>query len=149
MHACILAVSMTLAAITAMPAQAQTYDAVFEALQTIYGVDAAGNFDAAFEALTTAMAEGDLNTIASLGSYPFEIAANGELYDIFEPTDFTANFEALLLPETVEAVAAQDYADLIVTDEGVGFAAGALWMALVCTDASCASGDWLITRINN
>lgn len=131
------------------PAMAQSDDDVFAALEGVYGIEEAGNFDAYFTALTTAFAEGDHETVAAMGGYPFEVAANGELYDILAAEDFIANFDALLLPETIEAIAGQAYADLIVTDEGVGFANGALWLANVCADAACASSDWLITRISN
>ncbi|KFC61983.1 hypothetical protein FF80_03676 [Devosia sp. LC5] len=141
--------AMLLLALAAGPALAQTEDDVFAALEGVYGIEAAGNFDAYFTALTTAFAEGDSQTLADMGSYPFEVAANGELYDIFTPQDFTGNFDALLLPETIEAIANQDYAGLIVTGEGVGFANGALWLANVCADESCTTSDWLITRINN
>lgn len=141
--------AILLLAFAASPALAQTDDDVFAALEGVYGIEEAGNFDAYFTALTTAFAEGDSQTLAEMGSYPFEVAANGELYDIFTPQDFTSNFDALLLPETIDAIANQAYADLIVTDEGVGFANGALWLANVCADEACASSDWLITRISN
>ena len=144
----ILAAILLLAS-AASPALAQTDDDVFAALEGVYGIEAAGNFDAYFTTITTAFAEGDSQALADMGSYPFEVAANGELYDIFTPQDFTGNFDALLLPETIDAIANQDYADLIVTDEGVGFANGALWLANVCSDDSCSTSDWLITRINN
>ena len=145
----ILAAALALI-LTASPVLAQnTDDDVFAALEGVYGIEEAGNFEAYFTALTTAFAEDDRATIAAMGGYPFEVAANGELYDILAPEDLIANFDALLLPETVEAIAAQDYADLIVTDEGVGFANGALWLANVCADEACASSDWLITRISN
>ncbi|UXN74741.1 hypothetical protein N8D56_06625 [Devosia sp. A8/3-2] len=141
--------AILLLAFAASPALAQTDDDVFAALEGVYGIEEAGNFDAYFTALTTAFAEGDSQTLAEMGSYPFEVAANGELYDILAPEDFIANFDALLLPQTIEAIAGRAYADLIVTDEGVGFANGALWLANVCADEACASSDWLITRISN
>jgi hypothetical protein len=59
------------------------------------------------------------------------------------------NFEALLTEETRAALAGQDFADLIVTSDGVGFANGALWMNLICEDDSCNSAHWAITSINN
>ncbi|GLQ11754.1 hypothetical protein GCM10007913_36860 [Devosia yakushimensis] len=144
----IFAAALTLI-LTVSPALAQTDDDVFAALEGVYGIEEAGNFDAYFTALTAAFAEDDRETVAAMGGYPFEVAANGELYDILAPEDLIANFDALLLPETIEAIAGQDYADLIVTDEGVGFANGALWLANVCADEACASSDWLITRITN
>lgn len=146
-----LVLASTAAAILAFaanPATAQQAE-VYAALETIYGTEQADLFDDYFEVVKQGFAERDLELLSSLGSYPFEVAANGELYDIFEPADFSGNFDALLLPETIDAIANQDYADLIVTDEGVGFANGALWMANVCEDDTCAVSNWLIIRITN
>ena len=143
------ALSATLLSVLAQPAVAQTEDEVFAALEAIYGTEQAGNFEAYFEALTEAFDARDLETIANVAAYPFEVAANGELYDILAPEDLVDNFDALLLPETVAAIAAQDYADLIVTDEGVGFADGALWLANICEDEACGIANWWIVRINN
>lgn len=135
-------------AFAANPAAAQQAE-VYAALETIYGTEQADLFDDYFEVVKQGFAERDLELLASLGAYPFEVAANGELYDIFRPENFSENFDALLLPETIDAIANQDYADLIVTDEGVGFANGALWLGNVCEDDTCATSNWLITRISN
>ena len=75
--------------------------------------------------------------------------ANGELYDILEPQDLVDNYDYLLLQETKDALASQDFADLIVTGDGVGFANGALWMANVCLDDGCSETAWGIIRITN
>lgn len=136
-------------ALAVHPAAAQGQAEVYASLETIYGSEQADIFDDIFEVVKQGFAERNLELLASLGSYPFEVEANGELYDIFAPEDFTTNFDALLLPETIEAIANQQYSDLIVTDEGVGFANGALWLANICDDDSCATSNWLITRINN
>lgn len=135
--------------LAASPAAAQGQAEVYAALETIYGTEQADLFDDYFEVVVRGFAERDLDLLGSLGSYPFEVAANGELYDIFQPEDFTGNFDTLLLPDTIAAIADQAYADLIVTDEGVGFANGALWLGNVCVDEACSSANWLITRINN
>ena len=95
------------------------------------------------------MAGDPASGIADLAEYPFQVAANGELYDIFEPADFIDNFDTLVTEDTLDALASQDYADLIVTSEGVGFANGALWMANICDDGACNETHWGITRINN
>ena len=136
-----LALSMT------APALAQSEEDVHAALVTIFGADEAENFNSIYETLVFNI--GDAELISEMGSYPFEVAANGELYDILEPADFVDNFDALVMPETIEAVAGTDYADLIVTDEGVGFGNGAVWVNLVCLDDACSAANWGITRINN
>jgi hypothetical protein len=131
----------------ALPALAQE-DEVMAQIETVQG-DSVG-FGEAFDALKDAFVTGDpASGIAALGEYPFQVAANGELYDMFEPADFIDNFDALVTGETLDALASQDFADLIVTSEGVGFANGALWMANICADEACAETHWGITRINN
>lgn len=148
MRLVIAAIAATCLAFSANSATAQQAE-VYAALEAIYGTEQADLFDDYFEVVKQGFAERDLELLSSLGSYPFEVAANGELYDIFEPADFSGNFDALLLPETIDAIANQSYSDLIVTDEGVGFASGALWLGNVCDDDTCATSNWLITRINN
>jgi len=132
----------------AVPAFAQSEEAVFETIETIQG-DAEG-FGAAFAALQDAVLVGNpAKTLADLADYPFEVAANGELYDIFAPEDLIDNFDTLISEDTRSVLASQDYADLIVTSDGVGFGDGVLWMANICTDDSCDGTYWAITRINN
>ena len=131
----------------ALPAFAQEEE-VMAQIETVQG-DSIG-FGEAFDALKDAFVAGDpASGIADLAEYPFQVAANGELYDIFEPADFIDNFDTLVTEDTLDALASQDYADLIVTSEGVGFANGALWMANICSDDSCSETYWGITRINN
>lgn len=129
------------------PAFAQSEEDVMAQIESLHGKSV--EFGEAFGQLQDAFLFGDPTTIADLGSYPFEVAANGELYDIFTPDDFITNFDVLLTQDTIDALSSQDYADLIVTSEGVGFGAGVLWMSLVCTDDSCSDSYWGITRINN
>ena len=140
--------ALALSPLLAGAAAAQSEEEVFAQIETVQG-DAEG-FGEAFSALQDAFLLGDPpKGIAELAAYPFEIAVNGELYDIFTPEDLIDNFDALLTEETLDALASQDLADLIVTSEGVGFADGALWMANICTDESCDHTYWAITRINN
>jgi hypothetical protein len=140
--------ALALALLFAVPALAQSEEAVFERIETIQG-DAEG-FGEAFAALQDAFLMGDpARTLADLANYPFEIAANGELYDIFAPEDLIDNFDTLISEDTRSVLAGQNYADLIVTSEGVGFGDGVLWMANICTDESCDETYWAITRINN
>ncbi|WP_172125707.1 MULTISPECIES: hypothetical protein [unclassified Devosia] len=140
--------ALALTLLLAVPAFAQSEEAVFERIETIQG-DAEG-FGEAFATLQEAFLMGDpAQTLAELANYPFEIAANGELYDIFAPEDLVDNFDTLISEDTRGALASQDYADLIVTSEGVGFGDGVLWMANICTDESCDETYWAITRINN
>ncbi|QQR36944.1 hypothetical protein JI749_04770 [Devosia oryziradicis] len=133
--------------LAAVPAFAQSEEDVMAQIENIHG-DSVG-FGEAFGRLQDAFLFGDPTTIADLGAYPLTVNANGEVYDILEPQDLVDNFDALLTQETQDALGSQDFADLIVTSEGVGFANGALWMSNICYDDGCNKTAWAIISINN
>ncbi|WP_332701391.1 hypothetical protein [Devosia sp.] len=141
------AVALFAAIVLASPAFAQSEEDVMSQIETLHGKSV--EFGEAFGLLQDAFLFGDPTTIADLGAYPFEVAANGELYDIFGPEDLVDNFDVLLTQDTIDALSSQDFADLIVNSDGVGFGDGVLWMSLVCVDDSCSDSYWGIIRINN
>lgn len=134
-------------AVLAMPAFAQSEEDVLDRIETLHGQSV--EFGEAFAMLQDAFLFGDPGTFADLAFYPLEVSANGEVYDVLEPEDLVRNFDALLTAETQAALASQDFDDLIVTSEGVGFADGAVWMSLVCLDDACSTVEWGIIAINN
>lgn len=140
------ATTLTLAALI-LPAYAEDEEDIVAQIEALHGMSA--EFGEAFAALQDAFLFDDPTSIADLGAYPLTVSANGEVYDIFEPQDLVDNFDMLLTQETLDALASQDFADLIVTSEGVGFADGALWMSNVCFDDACADSAWAIISINN
>lgn len=141
-----LAIAFALTLI-AVPAFAQSEEDIMAQIETIHG-DSIG-FGEAFSLLQESFLFGDPVTFANLGFYPMTVNANGEVYDILEAQDLLDNFDSLLTPETQSAIGGQDFADLIVTSEGVGFANGALWMTNVCLDDGCSQTAWGIISINN
>jgi hypothetical protein len=140
-----LAVALIIAVCPA--ALAQSEEDVIERIESVHG-DFDG-FSEAFAAMQDAFLFGDPVTIADLAFYPLTVSANGEVYDIQEPQDLVDNFDSLLTQETIDGLSSQDFDDLIVTSEGVGFADGALWMSNVCLDDSCEETAWGIISINN
>ncbi len=146
MRLTVLAAAFVLTLAT-VPAFAQSEEDVIAQIENIHG-DSVG-FGEAFGRLQDAFLFGDPTTIADLGAYPLTVNANGEVYDILEPQDLVDNFDALLTQETQDALGSQDFADLIVTSEGVGFANGALWMSNICYDDACNKTAWAIISINN
>lgn len=143
-----VALALAALALPVAPAFAQSEEEVMERIETIHG-DSVG-FGEAFGTLQDGFLFGDLAvTMANLAFYPLTIDANGELYDILEPQDLIDNFSDLVTSDTQDALASQDFADLIVTSDGVGFGDGVLWMTNVCLDDSCAETAWGISRINN
>jgi hypothetical protein len=138
------AVALTLVAV---PAFAQSEEDVMAQIENIHG-DSIG-FGEAYARIQDAFLFDNPTSIADLGSYPLTVHANGEVYDILEPQDLVDNFDALLTQETIDGLSSQDFADLIVTSEGVGFANGALWMSNLCYDDACNKTAWAIIAINN
>jgi hypothetical protein len=131
----------------ATPAFAQSEEDIIERIESIHG-DFDG-FSEAFAAMQDAFLFDDPTAIADLAYYPLTVHANGEVYDILEPEDLVDNFDTLLTQETIDGLSSQDFDDLIVTSEGVGFANGALWMTNACLDDDCAETAWGIISINN
>ena len=142
----LFATTTALAAL-AIPVLAQDEADIMAQIENIHG-DSVG-FGDAFGLLQDAFLFGDPITIADLGAYPLTVSANGEVYDILEPQDLVDNFDSLLTQETIDGLSSQDFDDLIVTAEGVGFANGALWMSNTCYDDACSQTGWAIISINN
>ena len=132
----------------ATPVFAQSEEDVMSQIESLHG-DSEG-FGEAFGQLQDGFLFGDLAvTMGNLAFYPLTVDANGEVYDIAEAQDLIDSFDDLVTLETQDALASQDFADLIVTSEGVGFGNGALWMSRVCADDSCNDASWGIIKINN
>lgn len=129
------------------PVFAQSEDEVMTRIENLHGKSV--EFGEAFGQLQDAFLFDNPTSIADLGIYPMTVRANGETYDILAAQDLVDNFDNLLTEDTLAALASQDFADLIVTSDGVGFANGALWMSLVCLDDSCSDSNWGIVSINN
>ncbi len=139
-----LAFALTLIAV---PAFAQSEEDIMAQIENIHG-DSIG-FGEAFSILQESFLFDNPTAFADLGLYPLTVNANGEVYDILDPQDLVDNFNSLLTSETQSALGGQDFADLIVTSEGVGFANGALWMSNICYDDACSQTFWAIISINN
>lgn len=129
------------------PAFAQSEEDVLAQIENLHGQSEA--FSEVFGQLQDAFLFDDPTSIANLAFYPLTVRANGEVYDILEAQDLVDNFDSLLTQDTLDGLASQDFGDLIVTSDGVGFANGALWMSLVCDDDACADASWGIISINN
>jgi hypothetical protein len=129
------------------PVFAQDEADVMAQIESLHGKSI--EFGEAFALLQDAFLFGEPATLADLGVYPLTINANGETYDLIEAQDLVDNFDYLLTEQTIEALSNQDFADLIVTSDGVGFGEGVLWMALVCADDACSDSHWGIIAINN
>ena len=129
------------------PALAQSEEDVYASIDAIHG-NADGFFEV-FSLLQDAVMFGDPVTFGQYSFFPLTVTANGEVYDVLETQDLVDNFDSLIMPETLQAVAEQDVADFIVTDEGVGIGDGVLWISNICLDDDCTQTQWGIIAINN
>ncbi len=136
------------AALMLMPASAaaQSDEEVYNRIEALHGN--AGDLGEPLLSLVEAMGNGDAAMIAGLAEYPLRVAANGESYDIQNANDIE-NFDALVTPETREAVANQKFDQLFVNSDGVMLADGAVWMSGICDNDDCSSSHWAVTSINN
>jgi hypothetical protein len=128
------------------PAVLADEEEVYASIEAIHG-----NADGFFEVFSGVQEAALFNPIdiAGYGLYPLTINANGESYEVVDEQDFLDNFDDLVSQETIEAIANQDVDDLIVTSEGVGIGAGALWITNICLDDGCEEAQWGILSINN
>jgi hypothetical protein len=128
------------------PAVLADEEEVYASIEAIHG-----NADGFFEVFSGVQEAALFNPIdiAGYGLYPLTINGNGESYEVVDEQDFIDNFDDLVSQETIEAIANQDVDDLIVTSEGVGIGAGALWITNICLDDGCEETQWGILSINN
>ena len=77
-----------------------------------------------------AASAGDKETIASLVRYPFTTYDAGEPIDTYETaSDLLANYEQVVTPDVIEAMAAARYADLFANYQGAMIGNGAVWFS--------------------
>ncbi|MEF2552933.1 hypothetical protein VQ042_16450 [Aurantimonas sp. A2-1-M11] len=131
----------------ATPLAAQSREEVNERIEALQG-DPQG-FAEAFDLLTEAMRYGDPVTVSQLADYPLTVRANGEEYELLEAQDLVDNYDRLVMADTQQMVADQEFDELFVNAQGVMFADGALWMASICDDDACSGTHWGIIAINN
>ena len=109
--------------------------------------DAAG-FNDAFEAITSAMAESNAQTLAAFAEYPLLVHNGDNTYNVKSPDEFVDNIDDYVTDETQQIIANQNYDQLFVNGDGVMFGDGALWMARACDNADCSEGHWFIKSIS-
>jgi len=144
-HAILAATFACLAVVTPVLAQEEV---VMDQIEQLQG-DSAG-FGEAFAKLQDGLLSDTVaENMAELATYPLNVIVDSKVVSVTDADEFVADFDTLVTQDTQDALASQDFADLIVNSDGVGFANGALWMANICTDDSCNETYWGITRINN
>ena len=106
------------------------------------------SFGAAYDAFVGAVETGDVDTVASMVSYPFTTSINGEKSVIADETEFAEWYDAIITDEVADIVLNQPYDELFSNDEGVMYGDGAVWISPVCHDDGCAKFYWLVSAVN-
>jgi hypothetical protein len=139
-------IPLAAALLLATPATAQTVDDVNGTIETVLGDHT--RFEAAFEALQTAVAEGDAEAVSALVAYPI-IVKVGERQEIATPEDFVAAYDAIMSDEIYAAITEQTYESLFVNAEGIMFGNGEVWISGVCEDDACEVWDAKVIAIQS
>lgn len=129
------------------PVAAQTADDVNARIDMVLGDYRP--FEAAFEAIRTAVAADDAEALADWVEYPFNVTIDGEDYALEGPDAFIERYEGIVTPEVKQAVADQKYEELFVDAEGVMFGNGQMWLGGICRDDGCARFDARIITIQS
>jgi len=103
----------------------------------------------AVEAIQTAVAEDDGETLALYIPYGEPININGEERVFESEQDFHAAYDEIMTPEIKAAVVEQRYEDMFVNSEGVMFGNGQMWISGICRDDACAQFDVRIITIQS
>lgn len=105
-------------------------------------------FRLAFDAVTEAVRQEDVPTVASFIKYPFRTEVDGEDHIITDEAEFETWYPSIFTPEVASVVADQNYAELFANNDGVMFGDGEMWMLPICLDDQCSSFYWTIGAIN-
>jgi hypothetical protein len=142
-----IALSLKFSLISALPVVAEQQVDTRYLIEEILGN--AQGFDRSFRRLQNAVRFDDPVTLANLGEYPLTVSTNGEVFEVPSADHLISKYDTLMPETTRQEIAAQNYDDLIVSSEGVGFANGAIWMNAICDTEDCSVSHWSIVGINN
>ena len=141
------AIALAAALFAAAPAFAQTMDDVNQQIDTVLGAHEI--YQTAIETIQQALVDGNVDGIAGYIPFGEPIKVNGADVVIADEADLAARFGELFNPKVVAAVTGQDYAKLLVNQDGIMFGSGELWITGVCLDDTCAEFFVNISAINN
>ena len=132
-------------ALTPAAALAQSEEAVNTSIDTVLGDHAP--YQKTIEALQQGVKNHDAKAVAALVSYPIEIRVKGAEKTIKSADQFVADYDAIMIPQIVDAVTGQSYADLFVNYQGVMFGNGQVWVNGICKDKACKAVDVKVVAI--
>lgn len=130
------------------PANAAADSAIDDQIKNVLGGDPKAYHDV-FDRLQKAMAAGDKAAVAALVSYPLDAKVDGNPIKIANAQDFVANWDQIVTPQIAKAVADQQFASVMVNQNGLMIGSGEVWISGVCDDTACKNSRVLITAIQN
>lgn len=142
---CCLALALFLA-VSPLPAFADDDEVVASQIEDMHG--GLTDFNDAFGAVTTAMAENNVQRLAAYSEYPLLVHNGDNTYNVESGDDFADNIQDYLTEDTRQIIANQRYENLFVNGDGVMFGDGAMWMARACDNDDCSEGHWFIKSIS-
>ncbi len=127
------------------PAVAQSEDDVNSRIDMVLGDHAP--YRAAFDKLQHATLMLDASAFAELVSYPITVKVEGEELTIQDEEAFAEAFSRILTLNVATAIHQQAWEDLFVSDQGVMFGDGQVWLNGICVDETCSNFDVRVVAI--
>jgi hypothetical protein len=140
------AIMFAVALLAVAPGYAQSVDEVNARIDAILGPHEI--YETAIETIRQALIDRDVEAIAGYIPFGETIFVSGGEEIIADEADLAARFDELFNDRVTQSVVEQNYADLLVKDDGIMFGRGELWISGVCVDDTCEDVFVNITAIN-
>ncbi|MBA0282668.1 hypothetical protein D7Y44_16550 [Stenotrophomonas maltophilia] len=111
-------------------------------IETLLG-DAA-QYEKVFNAFRTAVVGGDRAAAVEEVRFPLNIADGKK---VTGPGEFQRNYEKIITPAVVKAVAEQDFGKVFVNQQGVMIGDGQVWLNGQCLDQACTKTEVKVITI--
>ena len=141
------ALAFAAALITVTPAFSQSVDEVNARIDAVLGPHEI--YGTAIQAIQEALVNYEIEGIAGYIPFGEAIKVNGEDVVIADEADLAARFDELFNEKVVNAVTDQQYDTLFVSQDGIMFGDGELWISGICDDEACEFPFVNIIAINN
>lgn len=110
-----------------LPAIAETATGMNATLDSLFGEHA--RYRSFFDALKTAVSEGDKAAVAAMVDYPFQARIGGKSVKIRDAAHFVADYDKVVTAKVKSALHAQGYESLFANWQGVMVGDGEIWFS--------------------
>ncbi|MBS7456004.1 hypothetical protein [Coralloluteibacterium stylophorae] len=104
----------------------------------------AGQYEAVFDGFKAAVTADDRTAVVEYLRFPLRVGAGREVADA---EAFLRDYDAIVTPDVADAVAAQEFGDLFVNQDGVMIGRGQVWLNGTCLDDACARTEVRVVTI--